>query len=150
MKFDEFQSLLSVKRIQRYETAMQGNTRKAMILYRYNLQLSQELFILISIFEIILRNKIDGQIGVNDWLCDASLTSGAFDLSNSHKTKRTIQGAYNSLRFYFSLINKMRYWLHLVGILPIFLFFPLDLCFRKKIHRAQSEVSLKENTFKIN
>ena len=39
----------------RYVQACGGNTRKAMTLYRYNLQLSQELFTIISCFEIALR-----------------------------------------------------------------------------------------------
>ena len=39
-----------------------GDTRRAMTLYRYNLKLSQEMFTLISCFEVALRNRIDNQM----------------------------------------------------------------------------------------
>ncbi|MCS6935728.1 MAG: hypothetical protein NZM35_11370 [Chitinophagales bacterium] len=38
----------------RYKTACGGNSKKAMTLYRKNLQLSQEIFTVISCFEIAL------------------------------------------------------------------------------------------------
>lgn len=48
-------NLLSV---QKYVSACGGDTRRAMTLYRYNLKLSQEMFTLISCFEMALRNRI--------------------------------------------------------------------------------------------
>jgi hypothetical protein len=43
----------------RYLTATGNNSKKAMTLYRENLRLSQELFTIISCFEIALRNSIN-------------------------------------------------------------------------------------------
>ena len=60
-----------------------------MMLYRYNLKLSQEMFALISCFEVTLRKRIDKEMKVhfgNDWLRDFILPF----LSFSH------QCTYNS------------------------------------------------------
>ena len=59
MKFSEFEAIMSTQRINRYVQACKGNTRKAMILYRLNLKLSQEIFTIISCFEVALRNAIN-------------------------------------------------------------------------------------------
>ena len=56
----DFERILSAKRMQRYKDAAKGDTRKAMALYRYNLRLSQEMFTIVSCFEVALRNAIDG------------------------------------------------------------------------------------------
>jgi len=48
MKFLDFERIMSQKRMKRYVTACNGDTRKAMTLYRYNLQISQEMFTIIS------------------------------------------------------------------------------------------------------
>ena len=66
--------------MQKYVAACNNDTRRAMTLYRYNLKLSQELFTIISCFEVVLRNRIDKQMVAlrgNDWLRDAILPSGA-------------------------------------------------------------------------
>ncbi len=60
MKFIEFESIMSSKRMRRYVNACGGDTRKAMALYRYNLRLSQEMFTIISCYEVALRNAIHG------------------------------------------------------------------------------------------
>ena len=44
MKYKEFEYVLSSERMGRYLQAYNGDSRKAMTLYRYNLQLSQEVF----------------------------------------------------------------------------------------------------------
>ena len=59
MEYLEFERILSAKRMQRYKDAANGDTRKAMALYRYNLRLSQEMFTIVSCFEVALRNAID-------------------------------------------------------------------------------------------
>ena len=49
------------------------------MLYRCNLRLSQEMFTLISCFEVTLRNRIDRQLKAHlggDWLRDAILPGG--------------------------------------------------------------------------
>ena len=45
MKYSEIENIFSVARMSRYLVACQGNTKKAMTLYRFNLRLSQEEFI---------------------------------------------------------------------------------------------------------
>ena len=55
MRYNEFEDIFSAKRMQKYVLACGGDTRRAMTLYRYNLKLSQEMFTLISCFEVALR-----------------------------------------------------------------------------------------------
>ena len=82
MKFREFENIMSSYRMSRYVTACGGNTKKAMTLYRLNLRLSQEMFTVISCFEVALRNAIDKHylttLGA-DWLQNAAATGGIFD-----------------------------------------------------------------------
>jgi hypothetical protein len=82
----------------RYEVATANDTRKAMTLYRRNLQLSQELFTVISCFEIALRNRIDVHYQTTlgpDWLRQATLHGGMFNHHNMRFTRDEIQ---NGLR----------------------------------------------------
>lgn len=83
MNYFDFESLFSVPRLQRYKQAMLGNKNKTLILYRHNLKLSQSLFTLISVFEIVLRNQLDDCMKKNgasaDWLRDATQSGGTFD-----------------------------------------------------------------------
>lgn len=71
-----------------------------MTLYRKNLKLSQELFTVISCFEIALRNKIDQhythQHGQN-WLRDAAAPGGIFNNNRCRITAQTIRAEINSL-----------------------------------------------------
>ena len=50
MEYKEFERIMSRKRMGRYLAACQGDTRKAMTLYRYNLHLTQDVFTVISCF----------------------------------------------------------------------------------------------------
>ena len=59
MRYSEFEDAMSVPRIQRYLNACAKNTHKTMRLYRANIRLSQELFAVLNIFEVVLRNAID-------------------------------------------------------------------------------------------
>jgi transposase-like protein len=59
MLYSDFENIISPPRMNRYLHACNGNSRKAMTLYRKNLKLSQELFTIISCFEIALRNAVD-------------------------------------------------------------------------------------------
>jgi hypothetical protein len=90
MKFQDFEKIMSSPRIIRYATACNGNTKRAMTLYRHNLRLSQELFTVISCFEIALRNGIDSCYTThygNDWLRNATTQGGMFDTNNCRRTK---------------------------------------------------------------
>jgi hypothetical protein len=94
MRYSEFANIITNARMSRYLIATGGNSKKAMTLYRKNLQLSQELFTVISCFEIALRNAIDKQLSAvlgDDWLLKSSEVGGVF-FTNPHckKTKQLI------------------------------------------------------------
>jgi hypothetical protein len=81
MRFNQFQAIISPARVNRYLLATGGNTRKAMTLYRQNLRLSQELFTMISCFEITLRNQIDQHYAIHfgtSWLRHSVVHGGMF------------------------------------------------------------------------
>lgn len=68
-----------------------------MTLYRLNLNLSQEVFTLLSCFEVAIRNAIDNiltdKLG-KDWLRDAILDGGIFDVPGCHDSAKIIRKAY--------------------------------------------------------
>jgi len=100
MKFQDFQHIMSTARMSRYLLACGNNSKMAMTLYRLNLRLSQELFTVISCFEVSLRNAIDRQylsIYGNDWLRNAARPNGIFDTHNCRYTKSIIDKAINAL-----------------------------------------------------
>ena len=104
MQFINFNELVSAPRLNRYLLATGRNTKKAMTLYRYNLELSQELFTIISIFEVVLRNKIDNCMKnngySNDWLYDASQPGGIFFNKKCKNTKDIILDTKKNLKTY--------------------------------------------------
>jgi len=57
--FEDFKNIISEQRMNRYLLSVNRDTRKAQTLYRKNLKLSQEIFTIISCFEVALRNRID-------------------------------------------------------------------------------------------
>lgn len=101
MRYNEFEDTISPKRMQRYVLACGNDTRRAMTLYRYNLKLSQEMFTLISCFEVSLRNKINKEMVANfgnDWLRDFILPGGRFDTDpRVDGTRKIIKKAYEGL-----------------------------------------------------
>jgi len=114
MIFSEFQNVLSSFRLNRYLTAVSGNTKKAMTLYRLNLRLSQELFTIVSCFEIALRNKIDYHyinLKGNDWLKESSDPGGMFSSRNCGKTPNIILQGLRKLTVYshHKLISEMEF-----------------------------------------
>ena len=101
MIYKNFEKIMSQKRMNRYLVACNGDTRKAMTLYRYNLQLSQEAFTIISCFEIALRNAIDENLSASlgtEWLKDSISSGGIFSNLTSDRTFVNISHAYNKLR----------------------------------------------------
>ncbi len=101
MKFQYFEDAFSADRMGKYVSACNGDTRRAMMLYRSNLRLSQEMFTLVSCFEVTLRNRIDRQLQARlggDWLRDAILPNGALYYDHRvDKTRKIIEKAYNEL-----------------------------------------------------
>ena len=80
----------------RYMIACSNDSRKAMTLYRLNLKLSQELFTIISCFEIALRNSIDNHytmIHGDEWLKESVDANGIFDNSRCSGTAKIIRRA---------------------------------------------------------
>ncbi len=89
----------------RYLRACNGNTKKAMTLYRYNLKLSQEIFTIVSCFEIALRNAIDEHcltVLGNDWLLNSASIGGVFNNSQCRLAATNINDARRKLGAYYS------------------------------------------------
>ena len=100
MKYSEFQYILSGDRLERYLLACDNDTRKTMTLYRLNLNLSQEVFTLLSCFEVAIRNAIDRVLTErfgNNWLRDAVLDGGMFDVASCRDRAKIIKKAYHRL-----------------------------------------------------
>ena len=101
MKYCDFEAAISQDRLRKYVQVCSNDTKRAMTLYRYNLKLSQELFVLIGCFEVSLRNKIDKEMRLhfgNDWLRDLILPGGLFDSdARVDGTKKIIKKAYEGL-----------------------------------------------------
>lgn len=79
MVYRDFERLVSTPRMVKYLRACGDNARKAMALYRANMRLSTEMFSILCLFEVALRNAIDihyrGRLG-NNWLFDAAHPGG--------------------------------------------------------------------------
>lgn len=103
MIFKDFEHIMSSDRMSRYVIACAGISKKAMTLYRLNLRVSQELFTVISCFEIALRNSIDRQYTFTKgthWLRDAVLPGGMFNNRHCGKTPYIISHAARHLTVY--------------------------------------------------
>ena len=100
MKFCEFEKVMSAKRMSRYLNACGRDTRKAMTLYRLNLKLGEEMFTVLSCYEVALRNAIDRIMSEcigEDWIRDSIKSGGVFDNPKFHKTTRMMKKAYAEL-----------------------------------------------------
>lgn len=82
MTYPDFEKALSKPRIGRFLLAVNGDYNKAIQLYKLNIQLSQTLYGLLSIFEVTLRNNIDQHyrqhFNDNEWLKNQCGQSGMF------------------------------------------------------------------------
>ena len=100
MKFSEFEKIVSHSRIDRYVLACGGDKRKAVTLYRYNIELSQVMFAIICHFEVALRNAIDtiqtAHLGA-EWLKDAAQPGGLFDTAATRTDYTNIRKSYDKL-----------------------------------------------------
>jgi hypothetical protein len=72
MNITQHNSFFSIQRLNKYIIACKSDENKAILLYKYNIQLSQTLYPLISVLEIALRNLIDKELSKhfddNNWL----------------------------------------------------------------------------------
>lgn len=92
MNFNNFSNIFSIPRIQRYHQATNKNEKKTIKLYQYNLRLSQEMFSIISCFEVILRNAINihfTEVFSEQWLNEFVKNGGVFDEKIPHNEKET-------------------------------------------------------------
>lgn len=100
MNFSEFQEIVSEERLQRYLIACGGDNDKAIKLYKENVHVSLEMFAVVGAFEIALRNAIDkimlSTYG-NDWLRDAILPGGFFDIAKCRDHAKIIRTAYEKM-----------------------------------------------------
>ena len=72
-----------------------------MTLYRLNLYLSHEVFTLLSCFEVAIRNSINAIMVArfgNDWLRDAVMSGGIFDIPGCRHSANIIRKAYTRLQ----------------------------------------------------
>lgn len=100
MKYTEFERIMSQPRMSRYMIACSNDSRKALTLYRLNLKLSQELFTIISCFEIALRNSVDNHyttIHGGEWLKNSVENNGIFDNLRCLGTAKIIRRALRKL-----------------------------------------------------
>ena len=100
MKYTDFEYIMSAPRMNRYLGACNNDSRKAMTLYRKNLKLSQELFTVISCFEVALRNGIDRHytnVHGTNWLRDFAKVGGVFDNRSTYKSKTAINATISKL-----------------------------------------------------
>ncbi|GAP71676.1 hypothetical protein SAMD00024442_16_31 [Candidatus Symbiothrix dinenymphae] len=72
MTYNEYEKALSKPRLDRYRASCNQDENKALILYRYNIELCQKFYGVLSIFEVVLRNAIDEHYKIClsdcDWL----------------------------------------------------------------------------------
>lgn len=102
MNYTDFEKTMSATRMARYMAACGHTSKRAMTLYRKNLRLSQELYTVISCFEVTLRNSINRQFFSqygNDWLMDSVSFGGMFDNVNCRHTKKIINNAIIRLSY---------------------------------------------------
>lgn len=100
MRYPEYENILSVARLNRYLIACNGQTKKAMTLYRFNLRLSQALFTTIGNFEISLRNSIDNKLTAilgNNWLIESVASGGIISNERCRLTEIRLNEALTKL-----------------------------------------------------
>lgn len=97
----QFHTAISAPRFNRYLIACDDSHRRAEKLYRINSRLSQKLYAVIGIFEIVLRNSIDRHFIPAQgpfWLEEAVMPGGYLDISaGCEDTFHAIQEAIHKL-----------------------------------------------------
>jgi len=72
MNYAQLAALASEPRLKRYKIACAGSKDGAVELYFKNIELSAEIFKMISVFEVFFRNRINNwlraELGDDDWL----------------------------------------------------------------------------------
>jgi hypothetical protein len=102
MRYADFQLHIASPRINKYVMSCAGNTRKAIKLYRSNISLSHEIFSVMSVFEIVLRNKIDQHyryIHGSNWLFNAVQPGGFLQTRGCEKNRETVEYVITKLTY---------------------------------------------------
>jgi hypothetical protein len=100
VNFTDLKNIVSSDRLQRYLDACGGDYAKTIDLYMANIRISLEMFAIVGAFEIALRNAIDKIMKENygaDWLRDAVLPGGFFDIPQCSSHAQIIRFAYDKL-----------------------------------------------------
>lgn len=82
MTYTDFEKAFSLPRLGRFLIGTKGDQQKAIQLYKLNIQLSECLFGVLSVFEVVLRNHIDQYyrqyFGDKEWLKNQCGQGGMF------------------------------------------------------------------------
>ena len=105
MTYEEFEKALSPARLNRYLGACGGDKLKTLELYRQNIVLSQEFYAILSLFEIALRNAINGhyttQFNDKEWLKNQCAGSGFLNnpvfATAQYKSRKKVDEAIRNL-----------------------------------------------------
>lgn len=100
MTYKQFENIVSARRMERYLIACHGDTKQARRLYRINMRLACEMFIVVSGFEIALRNAIHNKVSTRlgeNWL-GQSVKKGGIFYSLPPKAKRNIVSTAKKLK----------------------------------------------------
>jgi hypothetical protein len=104
MRYAEFEALITAERLTKYKISCLHDTRKTMRLYRANIRISQAFLAILSIFEVVLRNKVDihykaqyPPAGGVEWLLGSTLPGGFLTGSNCYNSANKITLAYSKL-----------------------------------------------------
>ena len=92
MKYTEYEKAFSPARLNKYLTSCNGNTTKALTLYRHNVKLCQKFYCVLNIFEVVLRNAINEHYKTyfadQDWIRHQLQPGGMLEF---HPQKATVQ-----------------------------------------------------------
>jgi hypothetical protein len=105
MNFVEFEKLISPQRLGRYYNTCNFHALKTLTLYRANIHISQAFLGVLSVFEIVLRNRIDlhyraqlsGETGKPTWLLASSLPGGFLTARGCESSLKKVMQAYEIL-----------------------------------------------------
>ena len=106
MNYTKYERALSKPRMNRFLIAAKRDETDAIRLYQLNIQLSQQLFGLIGIFEVTLRNHIDDyyKLKFNDseWLKNQASEDGIFNhpsfISHQYQSRNHILKTIEKLK----------------------------------------------------
>lgn len=102
--YQELEKFLSAERLKKYLDLSDGDKEQAISLYESNLKYSASMYLVLSCFEVILRNVINIQMLKNDvnWISNISLLNVKI-INNLKKTKTANK---NTVTSYKKFLNK--------------------------------------------